>query len=662
MLPRILSSLLLLVASTAATAHPQLRYNRADFPPCDSFNHGVQITILDPANSSDCSVGLGIEFDPLPCWCDWDSVSMTGEWKPLEVLSELGPLAYVTPPLSVADGGTGSGVADEALANLGIENFEDLTVAEGGDLAANSLDLAVPLPTAEGGTGSSTVAGARQNLQVPQFLALNSPGILSTPPVSPSTGDTYLVGDAPSGVWSSLENEVVEWSGSAWSTISTAIGDYVTGSWDSRLPGVQVAFRSVAPGGGGLGDGGIWPNSAWSLFQRTPPADILDNSAAIDANTTLSFDDRFETFVVNSVSDITITLPNMVDDDLRPGDWFRLLRTANVGEVTVNVDGTGGFINGASSVILPEGYHAVTFHAVDFSGLGALQYFTSTAPNLGSWVSDGDVILDLQADADNSGESDNPYIRLSQDAEVNEAIVGLSGNADQDPKAATLTGADANSLILQSDNSIHFALGSDLAASVRTGEVEIEDSLLHINQGGAAFTPFSGTGLLIQNNASTSDGGIVTILGGNASSSQLVFGDVDSEFIGRVLYNHVNNSMVLRTNGSDNLTLDSSGNVTISGEITTSSGTSPFPDYVFADDYDLMPLSELSEFIDEHRRLPKIPSAESVEASGKVNLTAMQILLLEKIEELTLYAVQQQRQIDDLRSWIESGSVRASDR
>ncbi len=39
---------------------------------------------------------------------------------------------------------------------------------------------------------------------------------LSTPPGSPGTGDTYIVGSAPSGAWSGKTNQVAVWSGSAW--------------------------------------------------------------------------------------------------------------------------------------------------------------------------------------------------------------------------------------------------------------------------------------------------------------------------------------------------------------------------------------------------------------------------------------------------------------
>ncbi|MCP4658334.1 MAG: hypothetical protein GY856_23215, partial [bacterium] len=87
--------------------------------------------------------------------------------------------------------------------------------------------------------------------------------------------------------------------------------------------------------------------------------------------------------------------------------------------------------------------------------------------------------------------------------------------------------------------------------------------------------------------------------------------------------------------------LDASGNLTISGNIT-SGGTTYVPDYVFEPDYPLLPLPELAAFIARQKHLPGIPSAAQVGESGGVNMTRMQMRLLEKVEELTLYTLDQQ--------------------
>jgi len=65
-----------------------------------------------------------------------------------------------------------------------------------------------------------------------------------------------------------------------------------------------------------------------------------------------------------------------------------------------------------------------------------------------------------------------------------------------------------------------------------------------------------------------------------------------------------------------------------------------WPDYVFADDYSLMSLEELEQSIQKNKHLPGIPSAAEIEENGLM-LGDMQRKLLEKIEELTLYTIEQ---------------------
>lgn len=73
-----------------------------------------------------------------------------------------------------------------------------------------------------------------------------------------------------------------------------------------------------------------------------------------------------------------------------------------------------------------------------------------------------------------------------------------------------------------------------------------------------------------------------------------------------------------------------------------------WPDYVFSKDYQLPSLSEVSKHIEENKHLPGIPSAKEVEENG-VGLGEMNVKLLQKIEELTLYMIQQQQAIEELQ-------------
>lgn len=74
-------------------------------------------------------------------------------------------------------------------------------------------------------------------------------------------------------------------------------------------------------------------------------------------------------------------------------------------------------------------------------------------------------------------------------------------------------------------------------------------------------------------------------------------------------------------------------------------------DHVFYPDYKLRSLNELEDFIKQYNHLPEIPSAKEVEENG-LDLGAMQGKLLLKIEELTLYIIQQQKEIEELKKAI----------
>jgi len=79
---------------------------------------------------------------------------------------------------------------------------------------------------------------------------------------------------------------------------------------------------------------------------------------------------------------------------------------------------------------------------------------------------------------------------------------------------------------------------------------------------------------------------------------------------------------------------------------------SKFADFVFDRDYRLPALTEVDQFIKENGRLPDIPSEAEVKEKG-LNLVEMQVKLLQKIEELMLYTIQQQEMIDKLNAKIE---------
>jgi len=72
------------------------------------------------------------------------------------------------------------------------------------------------------------------------------------------------------------------------------------------------------------------------------------------------------------------------------------------------------------------------------------------------------------------------------------------------------------------------------------------------------------------------------------------------------------------------------------------------PDYVFKEDYNLRSLEQVDAYIKENGHLPNIPSAAEMEKEG-VLLKEMNLKLLEKIEELTLYVIELKKEVEELK-------------
>lgn len=115
-------------------------------------------------------------------------------------------------------------------------------------------------------------------------------------------------------------------------------------------------------------------------------------------------------------------------------------------------------------------------------------------------------------------------------------------------------------------------------------------------------------------------------------------------------------SMIFRMNNTDHMFLSSAGNLSL-GTNQVATGyklnvggkiiceelrvrlQAAWPDYVFGDQYKLMPLEELGAFIQKNKHLPNIPAAAEMEESG-LAVGEMQRRMMEKIEELTLYVLE----------------------
>ena len=79
--------------------------------------------------------------------------------------------------------------------------------------------------------------------------------------------------------------------------------------------------------------------------------------------------------------------------------------------------------------------------------------------------------------------------------------------------------------------------------------------------------------------------------------------------------------------------------------------TADWADYVFAKDYQLKSLEDVETFINQNNHLPDVPSAQDV-VNGGIDVAKMDALLLQKIEELTLYMIELKKQNEALNAEI----------
>jgi hypothetical protein len=106
------------------------------------------------------------------------------------------------------------------------------------------------------------------------------------------------------------------------------------------------------------------------------------------------------------------------------------------------------------------------------------------------------------------------------------------------------------------------------------------------------------------------------------------------------------------TNDTKGYKLAVAGTLGVKGKITAEEIQVIVPawsDYVFKSDYNLRSLKDVEGFIKQNGHLPEIPSEKEVTENG-VQLGEMNALLLKKIEELTLYVIEQNKTIQTMQA------------
>ncbi len=194
------------------------------------------------------------------------------------------------------------------------------------------------------------------------------------------------------------------------------------------------------------------------------------------------------------------------------------------------------------------------------------------------------------------------------------------------------------------------------------------------------FLTVNATGDVILQNLPTGSAGTAAIVGGT-NTTVTGTGATASPYVVNAKNIYTDNGTLTSTRtvtmGRNNLIFDTSASDPITGKIYVGN-TAAFPtetgnyklyveggiltekvkvamrsttnwaDYVFASDYKLTPLKEVEVFINKNKHLPGISSADELVKNG-LDLADMQAKQMQKIEELTLYAIKQNKEIEDLK-------------
>lgn len=256
---------------------------------------------------------------------------------------------------------------------------------------------------------------------------------------------------------------------------------------------------------------------------------------------------------------------------------------------------------------------------VDSSGSGGRIGFGTSTP-----------VADLHVRSGNT-----PTLRLEQD--------GSSGFAAQTWDVA---GNEANFFVRDATN------GSTLPLRIRPGA---DTDTIDLRANGDVWLGANTAAKELKIDSLDGPGNYGQVTFRRADVDEWGFGNTDANFY---IFNYEgshNHDALLINRSTGNVTI--THDLTISGQCTEVDGPCA-PDYVFAPGYQLRPLDELQSFITANRHLPDIPSAEEIHRGG-INMREFNFALLEKVEELVLYTLDQQQTIkllSDRVATLESGA------
>ena len=315
--------------------------------------------------------------------------------------------------------------------------------------------------------------------------------------------------------------------------------------------------------------------------------------------------------------------------------------------------------NTLKAQLFSSGNNTITGNSV---GIGNATPSSSTMLHVRRSTAGGTLWLE------NSNNLSNQNFRLMNDNATHYASFtkygsgvtgGFSGISTLYPFASALAfGNNGGPMLNASNQNIGFALYKNGAYRMR---IHIDATTENVGLGG----PAQPRALVHINSVTTGDTLKISnaTTGHNKTDGLNIYNNGNEAF----LMNLENSNLNLGTNNTSIARLTPTGAMVI-GNTTTPAGyklyvetgiltekvkvaiktSANWADYVFADDYKLQPLTQVEQYIREHKHLPGIPSAAEVVEQG-VDVGSMEAKLLEKIEELTLHMIRLEKEVEQLK-------------
>lgn len=239
----------------------------------------------------------------------------------------------------------------------------------------------------------------------------------------------------------------------------------------------------------------------------------------------------------------------------------------------------------------------------------------------------------------------NGVLFLNRDVSAETRIQSVNGSTSYDiavfkPDGNVGIGTSEPRALLDVNNDISNGKLSTVLGRLPEGNNTGEGTFLGVRGYGTQVTEFSGKSFSIEHGFyGTVNSSINFFRGGGITGGYLTFHTNNNTERMRITWD---GNVCVNTSDPKGYKLAVNGAAVFTKAVVKANGN--WPDYVFAPSYHLPSLNELDAYIQQHQHLPELPSAKEVENQG-IDLGASQAVLLKKIEELTLYIIEQDKQL-----------------